>query len=68
MSIAQKNMSEEKRSNITQANKQRKIVLDISVGVYYTIKELSELHNKNLRYFRKRLCGELKNNTNYRYV
>lgn len=68
MSIAQKNISSQSRKNITEANAQRKIVLDIENGIFYTIKELSEIHDKNIKYFTNRLSGQLKNNTNYRYV
>ena len=68
MSLSQKNISPESRKNITESNAQRKIVLDIENGIFYTVKELSEINGVNVKYYRNRFSGQLKNNTNYRYV
>ena len=68
MSISQKNISQESRIKITEANPQRKLVLDTQNGVFYTVKELAGIYKKHLSYFRNRLNGSIKNNTNFIYI
>lgn len=45
-----------------------KIVLDTENGIFYTVNELSKLHNKKAIYFYHKLLGINKNKTNYIYV
>ena len=61
-----KKLSDKHKLNIYLSN--IKTVLDTQNGIFYTIKELSEIYKKNKRYFTDRISGRLKNNTNFIYV
>jgi hypothetical protein len=46
-----------------------KLVLDEATGVFYDcVQDAADTIGKNKRYLYKRLSGELKNNTNFKYV
>lgn len=54
---------------ILDQNPNSKIVLDIETGVFYSsLKEVSILYNIRYENLVKKLCGQNKNNTNFRYV
>ena len=56
-------------NRILGENPNSKIVLDIETGVFYSsLKEVSILYDVNYRTLVKKLCGQNKNNTNFRYV
>jgi group I intron endonuclease len=61
-----KKMSEE--SKLKMIESRTKVVLEITTGVFYTIKELSELLKIKSQTLRNKLSGCNKNKTNYRYV
>lgn len=56
-------------NRILDQNPNCKIVLDIETGVFYSsLKEVSILYNIRYGNLVKKLCGQNKNNTNFRYV
>ena len=76
-------LSEETKSKMSKAHKGKKlsqehilkmielrtkIVLEITTGIFYTIKELSEITKIKPQTLRSQLSGCNKNKTNYRYV
>ena len=68
MSKAHKGKKLSKEHIINMINRRTKVVLEITTGIFYTIKELSEITKIKPQTLRNQLSGCNKNNTNYRYV
>lgn len=69
MSNLGKKFTKEHKLKISLSNKNAKIVLDLSTGVYYNSSaELSRLYNFKHSTIRSKLNGHSNNNTQFRYV